>query len=142
MLGNVARSTLLHLIPNHWPSFPQKWPWIEQDQRNSSTSSAPSHSHPTPTPPLSVGSPSSRGCPTFLSWRRERKLKISSHLGLAMALPSRSYSARSSPLLPSVGGRHTCMHIHHHALKLAAASAITTRTDIDSHHQVLDPFAN
>jgi hypothetical protein len=30
---------------------------------------------------------------------------------LAMALPSRSYSARSSPLLPSVGGRHTCIHI-------------------------------
>ena len=37
MLGNVARSTLLHLIPNHWPSFPQKWPWIEQDQQNSSS---------------------------------------------------------------------------------------------------------
>jgi hypothetical protein len=51
---------------------------------------------------------------------------------LAMALPSRSYSARSSPLLPSVGGRHTCTHIHQHALKLAiASSAITTRMDTD-----------
>lgn len=31
---------------------------------------------------------------------------LCSHLGLVMA-PSRSYSARSNPLFPSVGGRQT-----------------------------------
>jgi hypothetical protein len=52
---------------------------------------------------------------------------------LAMALPSRSYSARSSPLLPSVGGRHTCTHIHQQSPHV--------RIPIDN-HQVFDPFAN
>lgn len=34
------------------------------------------------------------------------RLGLCSHLGLVMA-PSRSYSARSNPLFPSVGGRQT-----------------------------------
>jgi hypothetical protein len=72
---------------------------------DSSTSEPPTDPGPTPyaataTPALHVRFP-------FMPWMVLEERDLVAHLGLVMAPPSRSYSARSSPLLPSAGGRHT-----------------------------------